>query len=125
MPVCLLPARLQSVGWHAHAPTAGSHCSVCNEAISLYKDESCQMSGWVYNSSTKLEEKTCDICDYKETKQHVHSSAPSNIHYSFYKTNNNCGQCCIYSERNKHSRANAIRQLFFILFDLSDKIEKG
>ena len=40
------------------------------------KDVNCNLSAWKYNSKTKQEERTCDVCSYEETKEHNHQSAP-------------------------------------------------
>ena len=72
-----------------HKLRAVYNCGICNEEIELIKEENCNLGPWIYNQSTKKEERECDVCDYKETKEHIHTDAPSNLQYSLDKSNNN------------------------------------
>ena len=72
-----------------HELKAEYKCGICEEKVTLPKEEDCKLSDWKYNKETKQEERTCKVCDYKVTKEHEHSQAPSNLDYSFDKSNNN------------------------------------
>ena len=71
-----------------HKLKATYSCDVCEETITLYKDEDCNLGTWEYNKVTGLEERDCDICNYGEKRDHEHEDAPSNLTYTIDRSNN-------------------------------------
>ena len=53
----------------------------------LFKDEKCKLSDWLFDKLSGKEERNCSICEYEETREHNHSSAPNNLTYKLDKSN--------------------------------------
>lgn len=63
-------------------------CNNCDYSIENKYDENCNLGSWQYNHNTKLEERNCSICGYKETRTHEHQTT-SNLVYKLDKNNGN------------------------------------
>jgi len=72
-----------------HSVHEDAHCNTCNHDIVKDYNANCDLTEWTYNSSTDLDERECNFCEYVETRTHEHSQVPSDIEYNFYQTNNN------------------------------------
>jgi len=70
-----------------HKLKATYECDICEEEITLHKDENCDLGNWEYNKETGKEERDCDVCDYEETREHEHEQAPSDLVYTFDQSN--------------------------------------
>lgn len=109
-----------------HEVVESIHCNGCNYIIKDKFNEKCSFGSWKYNSKTNQDERYCSECGYKETKNHVHTEAPSILVFKFYKTNDDgthmlkatytCGTCgdkidvyknesCTYSDWQKYNAA--------------------
>lgn len=79
-----------------HKLKAVYDCNICNNTITLYKDENCNYSDWHENNGFTCK-KECEVCDHEVVKNHdfatVENSVTSNPTVGKHNVTEKCNDC--------------------------------